>query len=141
MVALLRDIHTNEPRAIQRTAVTAFGDKIGRMTLGPKTGAAIKITPATETLAVGEGLETVLSAMMHGFTPAWSLGDAGELAKFPVIAGITSLKVIVDNDAAGQAAALKCSQRWTGAGRDVSRIIPRRVGADFNDLVTTEGSK
>src|SRR5258708_7112222 len=45
LVALLRDIHTDEPRAIQRTAVTPTGQKLGRKTLGPKTGAAIKPTP------------------------------------------------------------------------------------------------
>jgi hypothetical protein len=134
-VALLRDIHTNEPKAIQRTAVTAFGDKIGRMTLGPKTGTAAKIAPAGGTLVVGEGLETVLSAVMRGFAPAWSLGDAGELGKFPVLPDIETLRIVVDNDEAGRAAALKCSRRWTGAGRDVRRLIPRRAGADFNDLV------
>jgi hypothetical protein len=41
LIVLMRDILTNEPRAIQRTALTSDGEKIGRMTLGPKTGAAV----------------------------------------------------------------------------------------------------
>ncbi len=55
------DVRTNEPRAIQRTAITEAGEKIGRMMLGPKTSAAIKLSAdedVTIGLAVGEGLET-----------------------------------------------------------------------------------
>jgi hypothetical protein len=32
-------------------------------------------------------------------------------------------------------AAAECSARWTAAGREVHRLVPRQVGADFNDLV------
>jgi hypothetical protein len=39
-------------------------------------------------LVVGEGLETMLSAMMRGYAPAWALGDAGSVAQFPVLADI-----------------------------------------------------
>ena len=52
-------------------------------------------------LAVGEGLETVLSAMKLGFSPAWALGDASNLRQFPVLSGIESLTIIVDNDKSG----------------------------------------
>ena len=136
MVSLLRDIHTHEPRAVHRTAITNYGEKVGRMTLGPKTGAAIMFAPANGTLAVGEGLETMLSAMMRGYAPAWALGDAGGVAAFPVLAGIKHpLTIIVDNDEAGHAAALNCSKRWTSAGRAVRRVVPKRIGWDFNDLV------
>ena len=44
MLALLRDIQTDEPRAIHRTALTPAGDKVGRMVLGPKNGAAVKLS-------------------------------------------------------------------------------------------------
>jgi hypothetical protein len=54
---------------------------------------------------------------------------------FPVFAGIESLTILTDHDAAGEAAALECSARWTGARREVFRIVPRRPGADVNDLV------
>ena len=137
---MLRDIHTNEPRAIQRTALTANGEKIGRMTLGPKTGAAIKLSADADVadhITIGEGLETVLSGVALGYTPAWAVGDAGELAQFPVLDGVASLTILVDNDKTetGQRAARECSRRWTSTGREVFRLVPRRTGADANDLL------
>jgi putative DNA primase/helicase len=140
LLALMRDVRTDEPRAIQRTALTQTGEKIGRMTLGPKTGAAIKLSAdedVTMGLAVGEGVETVLSAMLMGFTPAWALGDAGNVRAFPVLSGIECLTIVVDNDegGTGQRTALECSMRWTGAGREVFRVIPDRRGDDMNNVV------
>jgi hypothetical protein len=140
LLALMRDVRTNEPRAIQRTALTLAGEKISRMVLGPKTGAAIKLSAdedVTMGLAVGEGLETVLSAMQLGFSPAWSLGDAGNVRAFPALSGVECLTIIVDNDESGtgQRAALECSSRWTGAGHEVIRVIPDRRGDDMNNIV------
>jgi hypothetical protein len=69
MLALLRDIRTNKPRAIHRTALTPAGGKIGRMVLGSKVGAAIKLSPddaVTMGLAIAEGIETALSGMQLG---------------------------------------------------------------------------
>jgi Toprim domain len=140
LLALMRDVRTNEPCAIQRTALTEAGDKIDRMTLGPKSRAAIKLSPdedVTMGLTVGEGLETVLSAMQLDFGPAWAVGDAGNVRTFPVLSGVECLTIIVDNDygGTGQRAALECSSRWTSAGREVFRIIPDRRGEDINDVV------
>jgi hypothetical protein len=140
LLALMRDVRTNEPRAIQRTALGNAGEKIDRMTLGPKSRAAIKLSAdedVTMGLTVGEGLETVLSAMQLGFSPAWALGDAGNVRAFPVLSGVECLTILVDNDESGtgQQAALECSSRWTSAGREVFRIIPDRCGDDLNDIV------
>jgi hypothetical protein len=44
MLTAMRNIHTNEVTAVQRTALSQTGEKIGRMALGPKTGAAIKLS-------------------------------------------------------------------------------------------------
>ena len=156
LLALMRDIHDGQPRAIQRIALpetlmptiqritfsqfTEAGGKIARMTLGPKVGTAIKLSPdeiVTQGLAVGEGLETVLAGMAKGFRPAWALGDASNIEKFPVISGLEALTILVDNDPSGrgQHAALECSRRWTRAGREVLRAIPNHAGYDFNDLL------
>lgn len=141
LIALMRDAITNEPRAIQRTALTHDGCKIGCKMLGPKKGAVIKIAgdeTITMGLTIGEGLETVLSAMtlLH-LPPAWACGDAGNLKDFPVLSGIESLTIIVDNDAGktGQERSLECSARWTRAGREVIRHVPRRIFDDFNDII------
>jgi putative DNA primase/helicase len=140
MLSVMRNIRTNEATAVQRTALSLTGEKIGRMTLGRKTGAAIKLSAdedVTMGLAIGEGLETVLSAMRLGFTPAWALGDASNVRNFPVVSGIGCLTIIVDNDESGtgQRAALECSNRWTSADREVFRVIPDLCGEDINDVV------
>jgi Toprim domain-containing protein len=140
MLAVMRNINTNEVTAVQRTALSQIGKKIGRKSLGRKTGAAIKLSAdedVTMGLTIGEGLETVLSATQLGFTPAWALGDASNLRQFPVLSGIECLTIIVDNDKSGTGhrAALECSSRWTSAGREVFRIIPDRCGDDLNDIV------
>jgi putative DNA primase/helicase len=138
MVALYRDIITNEPKAINRTALTPDGQKVDRKALGPKRGCAIKLTPnedVTTGLTIGEGIETALAGMALGFHPAWALGDAGEVARFPVLSGIECLTILVDHDNAGREAALQCSKRWTAAGREVFRVEPIADGADMADVV------
>jgi putative DNA primase/helicase len=152
LIALYRDIATNEPKAISRTALDAAGNKIGRMSLGPVGSAAIKVDDDTNVeygLAIGEGLETVLAARQLGFRPAWALGSAGAIRNFEVLPGITALTIITDNDQpdargrqAGQEVALACSAWWTAAGVEVIRIVPRAIGADMADIIIEqEGSR
>jgi hypothetical protein len=145
LIALFRDIVTNEPKAIHRIALAPGGTLIAKRMLGRVGGCAIKIDADENVehgLAVGEGIETMLAARMRGFRPAWALGSAGTLKTFPVLDGVESLTIIVDHDLpdkngrlAGQEAAAECSQRWTLTGREVRRIVPRRQGADMADLV------
>jgi hypothetical protein len=144
LLSLLRDIRTDEPRAIMRTAIAPGGAKIGRKAFGPIGGAAIKLTDDADVsygLTIGEGLETTLRAMLdHWFVPAWALGSAQAIAKFPVLAGIDCLTILVDNDADGKGpgAALECSARWRAAGREVKRVVPNEVGQDMADLLPPE---
>jgi Toprim domain len=126
--------------------LSAIGKKLGTWrALGATGHAAIKLTDdpeVTHHLAIGEGVETTLSGMTLGYAPAWAIGCAGGLRAFPVLAGIESLTVLVDHDRAGQEAAAACSARWTSAGREVFRFVPRQPGADVNDLlVAILGSK
>jgi hypothetical protein len=77
MVALYRNIVTDAPVAIHRTALDADGRKIGRKMLGPVKGAAIKLDGNAEVtmgLAIGEGIETCQAARQIGFRPCWALG-------------------------------------------------------------------
>jgi Toprim domain-containing protein len=138
VIALWRDIITNKPKAIHR--ITIDGQKAERMAWGPIAGAAIKLDAddcVEQGLTIGEGIETTLAAWQVGFRPAWAAGNDKGIAGFPVFGGIDGLHIIVDHDAsgAGQRAALACSERWTTAGRDVIRIVPDDVGADFNDII------
>lgn len=145
LVALIRDIITDEPVGIHRTALTADGLKIGRKALGPKSGGAIKLSPEliTTELAIGEGIETTLSAMQLGFGPAWAVIDAGGMSRFPVLHGIKRLTLLIDNDASGtgQNAAAECRERWLDAGRRVRRVMPPTVGQDFNDVLREQGAR
>lgn len=145
MVALVRHVQTNEPRAIHRTAITEAGQKfavngLDRMTLGPIGGGAVKLTDdadVTLCLGIGEGIESTLSlrlAVEFGASPVWALLSAGQVAAFPVLAGIESLWIAVDHDDAGIKAAREGSARWRRAGREVFRVTPRVAAADLNDL-------
>jgi hypothetical protein len=140
MIALYRDIRTNEPKAIHRTALTLDGKKIDRKALGPKAGCAIKLSAdedVAEGLTIAEGIETAIAGMALNFRPTWALGDACEVAKFPLLSGIECLTILVDNDASGtgQASALECSHRWTSRGREVFRVVPTAVGHDMADVI------
>jgi hypothetical protein len=72
--------------------------------------------------------------------PAWALLDSGNLKSFQVLPGIAALTILVDNDHAdkngkhaGQDAANECTRRWLSSGCEV-QLIPRIIGADFNDI-------
>ena len=144
MLSLWTDAMTAEPRGIHRTALTPVGDKVGRMSLGPTSGCVIRLWPNEDVtcgLVFGEGIETTLAAatrIIHRGTllhPAWAAGDAGHIAAFPVLAGIECITLLVDHDAAGRRAAEQSSRRWTAAGREVVRLTPRSLGADFNNVI------
>jgi hypothetical protein len=144
LVALFRDILTDEPRAIHRIALTTGGVLIGKRMLGRVGGAAVKLDGDTDVghgLVIGEGVETCLAARMLGLKPCWALGSAGAIRSFPLLGGVESLSILIDNDEpdrngrrAGPDAAAECSARWTLGGREVRRIVPRRQGADMADL-------
>ena len=139
LLALVRDIRSDTPIGVHRTALTSDSPpkKVDRMSLGPIGGGAIKITPTFgvhEGLMIGEGIETVLSASKrYQFKPVWSLVCASNLAKFPVLSGIESVTIVVDNDDDGEQAAEECSQRLVDAKIEVITVQTNLV-SDFNDL-------
>ena len=135
---------TGEPRGIWRRPIDGREPK--SMTLGAMAGCVIRLWPddaITTGLVLGEGIETTLAAALritHRGTllqPAWAAGCADSMANFPLLAGIKTLTLLVDHDrnGTGQEAAAKCARRWVDAGREVIRLTPRELGADFNDIV------
>jgi putative DNA primase/helicase len=146
MLALQRDIVSDEPRAVHRTALLADGrgkfvmpDGSGaKRVLGPARGTAIKLSPddsVTSGLAIAEGLETGLAAMCIGIAPLWVVHGAGGIAHFPLLAGVETLTIIADSDEAGLSAAQRCTGRWREAGRVVRLVVPKEPGADLNDML------
>jgi hypothetical protein len=147
LVALWTDTISGEARAIHRRPITPDGENLGHWRAwGPTTGCVIRLWPDDEVsqdLVLGEGVETVLAAatrIAHRGTllqPAWAAGDAGHIGAFPALPGVEALTLLVDADenGIGQCRAAECARRWTAEGREVIRLTPRLVGADFNDLI------
>jgi hypothetical protein len=146
LVSLARSVATGLPMAIQRTALTATGErqrdpwgkKLDKMGFGPTGGCAIMVSPdwAVETaLAVAEGLETALAAFARWpHLPTWSLINSEGVKGLSVMPGVGLLRVYADADKAGRDAAETVSERWRKAGRTVEIFEPVRDGADFAEL-------
>lgn len=107
-----------------------------RLYQGPKAGGCVKLTPDDDVeqgLAIAEGIESALSAIMAGY-PAWACLDAGNLGAFPVLPGIEALTIVADNDDAGTSAAGKTRARYEQAGVEV-RVVLTEPGTDLNDYI------
>jgi hypothetical protein len=109
MVCLVRDVVTDKPKAIHRTALSSDGLKIevrgvDRLSLGPIAGGAIKLTPDEQVetcLGIAEGVETALSMRRvpeFGASPVWSLISEAGVRRFPALSGIECLWLAVDHD-------------------------------------------
>ncbi|THJ54318.1 hypothetical protein E9536_12250 [Burkholderia sp. LS-044] len=131
LVGLVTHAVTRESMTLHKTWIRTDGRKAEvdppRLLLGRhrKAGGVIRLWPdeaVTSGLGVAEGIETALS-LAHGDVPVWACIDAGNLKALPVLAGIESLIVAVDDDLAGKAAADACAQRWADAGREVVEVV------------------
>ena len=145
MIALVRNIRSDHPQSIHRTALDLSGNKVevngrDRLALGPLAGGAVKLTADAEVttcLGVGEGIEAVLSLQQlpeFGTSPVWALLNTAGVSGFQALSGIECLWLAVDHDPAGERAADACADRWRAAGREVFRVKARAAGADLNDL-------
>ncbi|MGX9426274.1 DUF7146 domain-containing protein [Bradyrhizobium sp. LeoA1S1] len=145
LVALIQDIVTGEPVGVHRRELTFDGTSSAPpMALGPKSHGAIMLaSPRDGELTIGEGVETCLAGMMLGFEPAWSVLDAGGIAKFPILDHVQRLTILVDNDGSGtgQRAATTCHDRWAAAGKGVRRVMPNTSGHDANDLLHANSAR
>lgn len=142
LVALVTDVRDPERwLTLHRTWIGTDGRKADvetpRLLLAghPKAGGVIRLWPDDRVsmgLGIAEGIETTLT-LARGFTPAWSVIDAANLAAFPVLAGIEALTVAVDHDVAGLKAFKTVAERWHAAGREVRKVLVPKLGADLND--------
>lgn len=153
MIGLVRNIVSNEPQAIHRTALDLDGNKVefvgedgkprSRMALGKIEGGAVKLTDdaeVTKALGIGEGIESTLSLQQlpEWFgSPIWSLLNKNGVHDFPALSGIETLMIAVDHDEKqdGQKAATAVAARWRAAGREVLLALPNAQGDDINDVV------
>ncbi|WP_292962717.1 toprim domain-containing protein [Nitrobacter sp.] len=144
MLGLVRNITTNEPQAIHRTAIGANGSKIDRRSYGQIVGGAVKLTDDANVgrvLAIGEGIETTLSIRELSDLsniPVWSVLSANGVSRFPALPGIESVWIAADNDVsgAGQNAARTAAEHLCTAGVEVIIVSPTQTGTDLNDRIT-----
>jgi putative DNA primase/helicase len=101
--------------------------------LGVIGGAAVKLDPATDVLAIAEGIETAMAARELGYGPVWALGSVGAIAKFPVLEGVETLRLLGETGAASHDAIQICGRRWHAAGRKVKVVMPDAGCSDLND--------
>jgi DNA polymerase len=146
IIALMRDPVTAVPVGIHRIGLVVENGvvrKLDRMALGRMGVVMLWPKNGDGQLVIGEGIETTLAAATRvsyrgaPLTPAWSAVAKGGLGRLPVLAGVSPLILLVDNDenGEGQRAAEQCRRIWKSAGRITVPLIPKRSGWDFNDVV------
>jgi len=140
MVALMRSIADDRPTGIHRTFLKCDGDKDGdRKMLGSSGSAVIKLigAPPCRSLAIAEGIEKALGAVLRGYVPAgcavWAPGSADALKLFPVIDGVGELIILADNEPVGLKAAHQAVDRWRRVGRQTHVVPPPKGEKDFDE--------
>ena len=101
---------------------------------GATRGGAIRLYPASETLAIAEGIETALAVRLATALPVWAALCAGGLARLIVPAEVLLVVICADHDAAGLGAAQTLAQRLLVAQRRVKILMPDTPGMDWADL-------
>ena len=103
-----------------------------RRSMGLILGNGVRIGRSADVMAVGEGLETVLSLRMAlpGMTMI-AAGSATHLDALILPAGLRRLYVAQDDDAAGRRAAASVIARAEALGIESVALTP--AGGDFND--------
>jgi putative DNA primase/helicase len=150
MLALMRNVITDSPQALHRTALKPDGSGKAEMPdgssskkmLGHAKGACIKLVDneeVTHGIFITEGIETGIAALCAGFKPTWACGSAGALAAVPTLAGIEAFTVIADADPTGLAAATACAERWFDAGCEARIVESTMAGEDLNDIFRRAG--
>jgi hypothetical protein len=139
MLALVTRGKDGEPLAVIRTFLARNGAgkspmEPSRMMLGPCRGGAVRLAEPGEKLAIGEGIETVLSVMQQTGLRGWAALSTSGLRGLDLPDIVREVIVLADGDKPGEAAAQDCARRWMREGRKV-RIARPPWGFDFNDVL------
>ena len=142
MIAAVAVVPSRKVFAVHRTFLVPDGLGKAPVTpskaaLGPIGGGAVRLAPAGEHLAVGEGLETSLAVLEATGIPTWAAISAGGIKALilPPLPMASEVVICADNDPPGISAANEAAERWITEGRRVRIALPP-VGTDFNDLAT-----
>jgi hypothetical protein len=124
---------------VHRTWLTRGPDGIwrchDRASLGPVGGGAVRFAPATETLLIGEGIETTLAGMVATGLPGWASLSTSGMMGLLLPHEVRVVIILADNDrsGAGERAACTAAQHWLRQGRKVRVYISPHVGEDAAD--------
>ena len=109
-----------------------------RRVIGKMMGGVVRLSEPQDELAIGEGVETMLSAA-HAFNvPAWAALTADNLARFTFASSIRRLIIAADSDRAGAVAAEALRDR-AGPGVDVEIALAPDGFNDWNDWARGRG--
>lgn len=134
LVAAIND-GAGELQGVQVTLLTAHGTAKApvatpRRVIGKLMGGVVRLNEAHDELAVGEGVETMLSASDALGLPSWAALTADNLSRFTVPASVRRLVIVTDNDVAGAGAAEVLRER---SPPDVC-VETASAPEDFNDF-------
>jgi DNA primase len=104
-----------------------------KLSLGQIAGAAIRLAPCAASMVVCEGIEDGLTLQQELGQAVWAAAGASMLPSMQLPAGVMSVTVAADNDAAGQRSAKAAAGAFSLDGRNVRIIRPLPGHKDFND--------
>ena len=104
------------------------------MMIGCCAGGAVRLAPASNKLAVGEGIETCLSVLDATGIPTWAALSTSGMRAIVLSAEVREVLLLADGDFAGERAARDAAGRFLREGRCV-RIARSPSGSDFNDML------
>jgi phage/plasmid primase-like uncharacterized protein len=127
-----------ELQGMQATLLTQHGTAKApvptpRRVIGKLMGGVVRLAEPMDELAVGEGVETMLSASAALGLPAWAALTADNLSLFDPPSPVRRLIVAVDNDAAGQAALEKLRLRLSPR-LQIDAATPPDGADDWNEF-------
>ncbi|MGD9967493.1 MAG: toprim domain-containing protein [Hyphomonadaceae bacterium] len=110
-----------------------------RRVIGRLLGGAVRIADAHNELAIGEGVETMLSASVVFGAPAWAALSADNLGRIAINVPLDRLIIASDNDDAGARAAESLRARMSAAARVEIEPAPSGFN-DWNDWARAQGA-
>lgn len=135
LIAAIRD-DAGELQGVQVTLLTTYGSSKAyiptpRRVIGALFGGAVRLHPASAEMAIGEGVETMMSAAAHLRVPAWAALTAENLSRFTPPPRVRRLIVAQDADDAG-AHAFAAIQARLAEDIEIVAALPPDSATDWN---------
>ncbi|VAW71461.1 hypothetical protein MNBD_GAMMA13-1869 [hydrothermal vent metagenome] len=118
--------------------------KLMGVPVGSCTGAAIRLSAATDTLVLCEGIETALALSLKLHMPAWACISAHGLETVLVPDSVQRVYIGADHDRnnTGQRAARRLAHRlWTEGCKNIEIHTPDQAGTDWCDELRNKNDR